>query len=758
MLNQFIDIIKDTTITTIISVMGLFGMGDVGFLDSPDVNLSDFAQANISEAINSDVGEVVEESPETINPVASIDNEDLFSDVQENQVELIDGTEYFIKEDLPEAIFARPEPLVVVIPETENIVITESGESLVEQDEQEEFITLGEGLIEDVRVINPIKPTKVKKEVDVSLILETNFDEFDSKLQIVEITEDEDNFFVAYQYITLAVEDKVWKVVLKEKNISINKNILEGKDLGNYLSEELAEVINTDIVYLKEVQEIQIIKKAKEDALALVEVEESTRTVATDYSSLIGKVLDIEEIDFGDYIPFVKDEEITEIITISDIITSETEIDEEDPIVDPEPVAEEDNTTSTGVVDNQAPLLVIQGNNPALVQIGTSYVDLGAKVTDNISEGLGVHVGGDVVDTSVKGSYFVIYTATDEAGNVATATREVIVYDYGVVPEVPKEDDIPVDIPEEEIVEEEDAVDEEDASPEIKELTVDNWEEGSFEEKKIFAEDELGIKVAKKILEEELDSLIIEAINRLDEEVVVDMSQTKGEDIYDMGVTEEELAEIILAEEEQALAEAEVDTVIEVVEVVADTVVEAVSEGLENVKEATEDIVEEVTASLGFVNVKGLFGDVNSFAGKNNTAQILSNGVYELIGSLADNFYNIFNIIYKKIKTSPVGEVGGSFKKLFVENTGNLVPFISFSYNKIKEAPITVISKLSGVSSLAGIKYSKEDYLGEELVVDEIEEINKTGALKEKVSAAGRFMKYSLNKTLDFFKNNKPAI
>ena len=96
MLNQFIDIIKDTTITTIISVMGLFGMGDVGFLDSPDVNLSAFAQANISEAINSDVGEVVEESPETINPVASLDNEDLFSDVQENQVELIDGTEYFI--------------------------------------------------------------------------------------------------------------------------------------------------------------------------------------------------------------------------------------------------------------------------------------------------------------------------------------------------------------------------------------------------------------------------------------------------------------------------------------------------------------------------------------------------------------------------------------------------------------------------------------------------------------------------------------
>jgi len=49
----------------------------------------------------------------------------------------------------------------------------------------------------------------------------------------------------------------------ENKNLSVTKDVLEGADLGVYLSEELSEVIDTEIIYLKEAQSIQKIKKQK---------------------------------------------------------------------------------------------------------------------------------------------------------------------------------------------------------------------------------------------------------------------------------------------------------------------------------------------------------------------------------------------------------------------------------------------------------------------------------------------------------------
>jgi hypothetical protein len=100
------------------------------------------------------------------------------------------------------------------------------------------------------------------------------------------------------------------------------------------------------------------------------------------------------------------------------------------------------NSTSSGTAssvsattpDTTPPTITILGNNPANVNVGDTYNDLGATATDNVDTTVGVHtfVGNTpfdqaVIDTSSPATYHINYVATDAAGNSATSTRAVIV-------------------------------------------------------------------------------------------------------------------------------------------------------------------------------------------------------------------------------------------------------------------------------------------------------------------------------------------
>jgi hypothetical protein len=97
------------------------------------------------------------------------------------------------------------------------------------------------------------------------------------------------------------------------------------------------------------------------------------------------------------------------------------------------------SSASTPPVDTQAPVITMGGNNPATVNVGTTYVDLGATVTDNVDNNLGISVSVDggvattldqvVIDTSIAGTHTIVYSATDQAGNIGTASRGVDVVD-----------------------------------------------------------------------------------------------------------------------------------------------------------------------------------------------------------------------------------------------------------------------------------------------------------------------------------------
>lgn len=74
--------------------------------------------------------------------------------------------------------------------------------------------------------------------------------------------------------------------------------------------------------------------------------------------------------------------------------------------------------------DSTPPVITVIGDNPTSVIVGFSYTDAGATAVDDTDGNIAVVTSG-TVSTDTIGSYTLTYTATDSAGNTATATRTV---------------------------------------------------------------------------------------------------------------------------------------------------------------------------------------------------------------------------------------------------------------------------------------------------------------------------------------------
>jgi hypothetical protein len=139
-----------------------------------------------------------------------------------------------------------------------------------------------------------------KSGVDNTVLLAADLEEFDLKMEITNALEDEENFYIDYQYNTLAIKDNVWREVLKREQLMkreqliVSKASLDGGDLGLYLMEELGEIIDYQLAFLKEVQE-------KEEEKGMTVVLEKT-----EYTGLIGLVFDTKTKELPGYEPVVK--------------------------------------------------------------------------------------------------------------------------------------------------------------------------------------------------------------------------------------------------------------------------------------------------------------------------------------------------------------------------------------------------------------------------------------------------------------------
>jgi len=185
--------------------------------------------------------------------------------------------------------------------------------------------------------------------VDNSLIVSAGLDDFSFNLRINSITDDEKNYYVAYSYQTLVIEDSAWQNKEIEKIFTVSKEALDGKDLGLYAAEELGENLDYERSYLKRVQKLE------------KEKGQSRKAVAVEYSGLIGKLLRGKIID-----------------GYSPVITPEVVVVEETPTPEPvaSPVISDTTAESTTSVPSSTPTLPIPSPTPSVGGTEPSILDL----------------------------------------------------------------------------------------------------------------------------------------------------------------------------------------------------------------------------------------------------------------------------------------------------------------------------------------------------------------------------------------------
>ena len=155
-------------------------------------------------------------------------------------------------------------------------------------------LTLSTMASEEVR--NTVIGEKIITEigVDNSQLLSADLENFDINLKISNVLEDEENYYVDYSFNTFGVKDNLWQPLLKTERFTVNKIALGNRDLGIYLAEELGEVAQAELTYLKEAQKT-------ERERGKTEIVETT-----DYTGLIGLALDLKDKILPGYEPVIK--------------------------------------------------------------------------------------------------------------------------------------------------------------------------------------------------------------------------------------------------------------------------------------------------------------------------------------------------------------------------------------------------------------------------------------------------------------------
>lgn len=255
---------------------------------------------------------------------------------------------------------------------------------------------------------------------DNTYIANKDLSSFTPRIVIMGVTEDADNYYVAYALTTIDVVDAVWRDVVKESVLTVSKGVLgEYGDLGLYATEQFKQIVDSQLAYLREVQEIE-------------RKQVTQKVVATSYSGLIGQFLDESTEVLPGYVPVVTPPK--PIAEVAPPATDEPQ-DPENTAPELETPAPQDGDanagTSTPSNSSEAPQIQILGDNPVELSLNASYVDLGIVATDDsgaipqIKKYVdGVEISDQVaIDTSLAGEHLIRYVATDVDGNSTSAER-----------------------------------------------------------------------------------------------------------------------------------------------------------------------------------------------------------------------------------------------------------------------------------------------------------------------------------------------
>jgi len=106
------------------------------------------------------------------------------------------------------------------------------------------------------------------------------------------------------------------------------------------------------------------------------------------------------------------------------------------------PPSSPDDSNSASTTPHTPPVIEINGDNPAVIQVGASYTDLGATITGpqaDLNLGITTYVNGSEmnpvqIDTTTAATGTIAYVVTDNTGLTATSTRTVIIEAPSIVP------------------------------------------------------------------------------------------------------------------------------------------------------------------------------------------------------------------------------------------------------------------------------------------------------------------------------------
>src|SRR3989338_3275464 len=140
-----------------------------------------------------------------------------------------------------------------------------------------------------------ISSEETVQSVDNTYIVGANLNNYNFGLRIADVREDEEMYYITYSYSTISIVDYVWREVAATKTLEFSKKELTGRDLGLFVAKQLGEEMTAQLAYLTEVQ-----KSEREKGAAL-------KVIATEYSGLIGRMLNPTEKVFEGYEPVVEE-------------------------------------------------------------------------------------------------------------------------------------------------------------------------------------------------------------------------------------------------------------------------------------------------------------------------------------------------------------------------------------------------------------------------------------------------------------------
>jgi hypothetical protein len=255
--------------------------------------------------------------------------------------------------------------------------------------------------------------------VDNTYIANKDLASYTPQVRINGVTEDATSYSVSYSISTIDIKDYVWQDIMRDDVMKVSKSELNGRDLGVYVTMQLRNIIDNQLIYLKQVQE-----KARQQI--------TQQTVATTYGGLVGRFLDATTETLPGYVPVVTPPPVQDTLPqpeqSASVATSQPT---------PEAVVPSTPTAPSPqqVVGASALLkLLILGNNPATVELNSTYVDLGVVLIDPGAPNLGYYTYVDgkkvsdvIIDTRKPNTYTVEYKATDQAGTEVVVSRKIIV-------------------------------------------------------------------------------------------------------------------------------------------------------------------------------------------------------------------------------------------------------------------------------------------------------------------------------------------